>query len=1522
MAILIILSLVLSVFPVSVENKAAETVDSTEEESGTQEESILMQENSSQFEQDVIRELDANNKDEYGCTYTLNENYKTATLISTSLSCYDATGEYIEVRVPEKVGKDAVEYKVTAVYYKTNTFADRIDCKVKYYIGKNVKSLSMSEGTCNIVIYFVHPDNDYFCSEEGTLFDKEKKTLVYFYDGIYTHDSIYHVPDTVTTIGRHSFWGTVIKEVILADSVTKIDSGAFWQCRIQRIDLNNVKVVFETAFGNCNRLKEVIVREEGVQLYDECFFDCDNLEYIYLPANTKVIGNCFKWCDKLKMVIMSEGCTLLKCSRGEQETFSKCYNMQILILPTSLTELVGDAINECNYLGKLYLPSTLASMTDCSAVTGIAPLTLYSEDAESPAKEYAEQYEGVQFSSLEGHEHHLEDVTFFSFSQWAVTGKYCEDCGYSEEVRRITWEDESEKEELPPLWERQEETCPECVDLNEENTDDMGILYELDHTDMTASIKKVERPIDHNGRWYLPARVKKDGQIYTVDTIQSHAFGKGSFIGVVLPDTIKILESSCFYGQRLEFIVMGSGVEKIGTSNIIAPYGIGRIEVSQDNPYFCSEDNVWYTKDKSELIYMGQDGVGTEYTFTVPLSVKKILRTAFHSLYKRDGYLEKIQIYNKDDIDIQDKAFYGVDLDIEYLECGQSLDENNRDDEGRRYKLYDVAKKATFIPDDLSIYDGKELELPNRVQKNGIVYKVNRIEFDEVEVENTQEITLNIGKYIESISFGKVDHSLIYCNVESENTYFYSYRGSLFSPSRDTLYYFYDGVYDSGAVYYLPSLVETIASGAFCGADISKVVTGDLLTLVETGAFEDSQIQRIDLENVEHVGDDAFKNCKNLEEVKFSTSGLQIGDNAFYGCYRLKSVYCPKNTTLGAGAFCECRNLETVVLDEGINTVSRSSFSYCFELHTLLLSEGMEKLSELALFSCQSLEKLYIPESVNEMVQGCMYRDTTILYGNKDSVAKDYDDETGKNITFQSLEEHTHDLKEVTFFLYDTWGVKGKYCEECAYGSDYEIVEFESDEDREQMPELLNITGRACPEVSELDDDNMDDQLVVYELDDSGLTATVVGIKVLYNDNNTKISNGYIAIPERVSKHGKEYVVDAVDTVYGADSILLPDTVKRFRDGGGDGEYLNYLQIGSGVESISLDNRRIFRLDVSKENPYFINDNGVLYDKGKETLYKYSAFETEQNVTYNIPDTIECILNRVFPYLSDTSLKEINVYMKSGMNICENAFEGCEGITIHFIGSSEETSSPSPFPTPTPPPANTTEEPETTQTEEPSRQIPAADTPAPQLPPVAEAAQVTQLKENDLFITGFRVVSNYNKSVKICWKRNVNAVYYRIYRAQKRNGTYKLIQVVSGSKTNYIDKKAKSLKTYFYRMSAVGNGGGAAVEGERSSVRSICISGIGAPKVRVKKGKIDLVRYITVTLKHYDGKYADIYISLGGKKFSKLKLVSNRISKYKGNFKIRYMVKNKMIRLKVRTYKKKGKKKVYGAFSKVARIKV
>ena len=93
------------------------------------------------------------------------------------------------------------------------------------------------------------------------------------------------------------------------------------------------------------------------------------------------------------------------------------------------------------------------------------------------------------------------------------------------------------------------------------------------------------------------------------------------------------------------------------------------------------------------------------------------------------------------------------------------------------------------------------------------------------------------------------------------------------------------------------------------------------------------------------------------------------------------------------------------------------------------------------------------------------------------------------------------------------------------------------------------------------------------------------------------------------------------------------------------------------------------------------------------------------------------------------------------------------------------------------------------------------------------------------------------------------------------------------------------------------------------------------PVFKIKKKKQGKIRYLQITLKKYKGTYIDIY-ARKKKKFKRVSKAKLRIKKYKGVFKIRTYVKHMKIDIRVRTWQKRGKKKIYSKWSKIKRVRV
>lgn len=69
--------------------------------------------------------------------------------------------------------------------------------------------------------------------------------------------------------------------------------------------------------------------------------------------------------------------------------------------------------------------------------------------------------------------------------------------------------------------------------------------------------------------------------------------------------------------------------------------------------------------------------------------------------------------------------------------------------------------------------------------------------------------------------------------------------------------------------------------------------------------------------------------------------------------------------------------------------------------------------------------------------------------------------------------------------------------------------------------------------------------------------------------------------------------------------------------------------------------------------------------------------------------------------------------------------------------------------------------------------------------------------------TGINANVTAGKSITVSWKKMEQANTYKVYRAGKKNGKYKLIKTVKGNKSSYTDKNVKLNKTYYYKVKPV-----------------------------------------------------------------------------------------------------------------------
>ena len=122
--------------------------------------------------------------------------------------------------------------------------------------------------------------------ETGALFSKDKTELLFF-PGERQGD--YIIPDSVKTIRSDAFSHSNLATVTIPNSVTKIESYAFYDCtRLTSVVIpNSVTVIGNGSFSGCSNLTTITISDSVTEIDAEVFFECYKLTNI-IRTNTLI----------------------------------------------------------------------------------------------------------------------------------------------------------------------------------------------------------------------------------------------------------------------------------------------------------------------------------------------------------------------------------------------------------------------------------------------------------------------------------------------------------------------------------------------------------------------------------------------------------------------------------------------------------------------------------------------------------------------------------------------------------------------------------------------------------------------------------------------------------------------------------------------------------------------------------------------------------------------------------------------------------------------------------------------------------------------------------------------------------------------------------------------------------------------------------------------------------------------------------------------------------------------------------
>ncbi|MCQ2463160.1 MAG: leucine-rich repeat protein, partial [Clostridia bacterium] len=130
-----------------------------------------------------------------------------------------------------------------------------------------------------------------------------------------------------------------------------------------------------------------------------------------------------------------------------------------------------------------------------------------------------------------------------------------------------------------------------------------------------------------------------------------------------------------------------------------------------------------------------------------------------------------------------------------------------------------------------------------------------------------------------------------------------------------------------------------------------------------------SQTEKLNIaEGTVRLGNFAFSNLVNLNEVNAAASVKEIGEYCFMNAASLEVFNCPESLVKIEGyAFYSAQSLKTVNYNPAIQTIQSYAFSNCSSLETGYIPSGVKNPSDLIFFSCTNLKKIVLCEGVETL---------------------------------------------------------------------------------------------------------------------------------------------------------------------------------------------------------------------------------------------------------------------------------------------------------------------------------------------------------------------------------------------------------------------------------------------------------------------------------------------------------------------------------------------------------------------------
>lgn len=480
------------------------------------------------------------------------------------------------------------------------------------------------------------------------------------------------IPNTVTSLGSSVFYGCInLKSVTIPDGVTSIENRAFYNCAsLESATIpNTVTSLGESAFCGCTLLSEIAIPNGVTSIEGSTFYNCSSLESVTIPNCVTSIGNsAFYNCSSLESVTIPNMVTSIGYS-----AFSECTSLNEIAIPDGVTSIGDSAFYNGSSLENVTIPSTVTSI-GYSAFYGCsetANITVYY----NTTVDYARLVPNVTSFVVPEDVSELDYSSFCDYSSLKEIIVDESNVSYSSYEGMLFNKDGTELLCCPTNYNFEEVIIPESVTSIHANA--FRWCNSIASVTIPDSVKSIGY-YAFNGCTSLKNVTIGSGistisnAFYSCNSIEnvtihynplcSYSPVSDKVKEVVVPvDVITIPSNAFFQFYELSKVYISESVQIIGDGAFAHCYKLKEIEISENNQYYCSKDNVVFSKDMTSLIFYAK--TKTDKNYIVPKTITKIEDDAFSYC----EYLDNLVV--PDSVTNFNYTVYGDEKIIDRLIC-------------------------------------------------------------------------------------------------------------------------------------------------------------------------------------------------------------------------------------------------------------------------------------------------------------------------------------------------------------------------------------------------------------------------------------------------------------------------------------------------------------------------------------------------------------------------------------------------------------------------------------------------------------------------------------------------------------------------------------------------------------------------------------------------------------------------------------------------------------------------------------